>query len=135
LLWFSVYKWSSPSLIGYRLDFSFLPPVSQCVALKAANSRFRADFLAISFPLAFADKNQARPQLDARRQCFSFRRILVDLKQGVDERRDGRALGEHDDSSQEKKHDDHWHHPPEFLLPEKLEQLASDRELRQKGFH
>src|SRR5262245_31901058 len=56
-------------------------------------------------------------------------------EQGVDERRDRRALGEDDDPAEQQEGDDHRNHPPELHGPQEAEELPRDRELHQQALH
>jgi hypothetical protein len=45
------------------------------------------------------------------------------LKKCIDERSDGRTLGEDDKKAEDNQEDEHRHQPPEFPLPEETQQL------------
>jgi hypothetical protein len=47
-------------------------------------------------------------------------------KERVDEGGNGGTLGENDHESKQKEKNEHGHQPPQFPLPEKVEQLRSD---------
>ena len=53
----------------------------------------------------------------------------------IDERRDGRALGEHDDAAQQEQREHHRDHPPQLHRPQESDQLPGDRELHQETLH
>ena len=60
--------------------------------------------------------------------CGGEIKKLKVLEKRVDKRRDSGALRKDDQESEEQQHQNHWEHPPEFPLPEEVQQLAHDAE-------
>src|SRR5262249_33932084 len=60
----------------------------------------------------------------------AFKRFhAFSLEQGVNERCNGRALGQHDEGADQKQADDHGNKPPSLLAPEKRHQLACNAKI------